>query len=91
MLKALLLTLSAALVYGSSVEITSPSPNDVWETGSTVQIKWKVNDSKTNPLRIQYASGPAQALKIDGLIAHNVSASAGQYSWKVPSDVKPKS
>lgn len=50
----------------------------------------KVTDNATNPLRIQYASGAAQALKIDGLIAHNVSASVGQYSWKIPKDVKPK-
>ncbi|KAI8891365.1 hypothetical protein K501DRAFT_166458 [Backusella circina FSU 941] len=94
MLKAtsLILSLTAALqlVLASSVTITSPSPNDVWEAGSTVQIKWKVNEANSKPLRIQYASGPSKALKINGLIADKVNASAGHYNWKVPKGLKAK-
>lgn len=39
---AILLTLTAALelVLASSVSITAPESKDIWETGSTVQIKW---------------------------------------------------
>jgi hypothetical protein len=36
------LSLSAALelVWASSVTLTAPEANVVWEAGSTVQIKW---------------------------------------------------
>ncbi|KAI8636642.1 hypothetical protein BD408DRAFT_355255 [Parasitella parasitica] len=86
------LTLSAALelVLASSVTITTPEPNDVWEAGSTVQIKWKVNGDSTGPIRLQYASGPSKSLSIDGLIADHVNATLGKYSWKIPTSIKGK-
>jgi hypothetical protein len=49
-----------------------------------------VNEANSKPLRIQYASGPSKALKINGLIADKVNASAGHYNWKVPKDLKNK-
>ncbi|KAL0141638.1 hypothetical protein V8B55DRAFT_1490880 [Mucor lusitanicus] len=86
------LSLSAALqlVLASSVTITTPEPNAVWEAGSTVQIKWKVNNETTGPIRLQYASGPSKSLKINGLIADHVNASLGKYSWKIPTSIKGK-
>ncbi|KAI8982051.1 hypothetical protein BDF20DRAFT_818033 [Mycotypha africana] len=83
--------LSAVAVWASSVTLTEPEPNQVWETGSTVHIKWKVNDPKAaKKIRLQYASGPSQALVINGLIADRVNGSSGSYSWKIPKDLKPK-
>ncbi|EPB91884.1 hypothetical protein HMPREF1544_01178 [Mucor circinelloides 1006PhL] len=86
------LSLSAALqlVLASSVTITTPEANAVWEAGSTVQIKWKVNNDTTGPIRLQYASGPSKSLKINGLIADHVDASLGKYSWKIPTSIKEK-
>ncbi|ORE18354.1 hypothetical protein BCV71DRAFT_179716 [Rhizopus microsporus] len=86
------LTLTAALdlVLASSVQITSPKANAVYEAGSTVDIKWHVNDKSAGPIRLQYASGKASSLNIDGVIADNVDASLGIYKWKIPKDIKPK-
>ncbi|KAI7892402.1 uncharacterized protein EV154DRAFT_418741 [Mucor mucedo] len=89
---AIFLTLTAALelVLASSVSITSPEAKAIWEAGSTVEIKWDVNEAASGPIRIQYASGPSQELTVNGLIADNVVASRGKYLWKIPTDIKPK-
>lgn len=47
-----------------------------------------VNDEKTGSIRLQYASGKASSLNVDGVIANNVTASLGSYTWKIPSDIK---
>ncbi|KAI8385744.1 hypothetical protein BD560DRAFT_322133 [Blakeslea trispora] len=94
MLKSTLALLSFSailqLIGASSVTITSPKANDVLKPGSEVKIEWSVNESSTQTIRIQYASGPSKELSIDGVIAENVSASLGHYVWKVPSNLKPK-
>ncbi|KAI9357378.1 hypothetical protein BD770DRAFT_388591 [Pilaira anomala] len=89
---AILLTLTAALelVLASSVSITAPESKDIWEIGSTVQIKWDVNEAINGSISLLYASGPPQALTVNGLIAENVNAALGTYTWKVPSSIKPK-
>ncbi|KAG1054584.1 hypothetical protein G6F43_003414 [Rhizopus delemar] len=84
------LSIALELVLGSSVELVSPKPNDVLKAGSTVHIKWHVNDASTGPIRLQFASGKSSALSIDGIIADNVDASLGSYKWKIPSDLKAK-
>jgi hypothetical protein len=50
----------------------------------------EVNDNLSGPIRIQYASGPSKSLAINGLIADNVNATLGKYSWKIPSTIKAK-
>ncbi len=55
-----------------------------------IEIIRDVNDKSVGPIRLQYASGPSQALAINGLIADNVTASIGSYKWKIPSDIKSK-
>lgn len=50
----------------------------------------KVNNETSGPIRLQYASGPSKALKINGVIADDVDASLGKYSWKIPNSLKPK-
>ncbi|CAO3698671.1 unnamed protein product [Rhizopus stolonifer] len=84
------LSLSVALqvVLGSSVKLTNPKSNAVLKAGSTVNIKWHVNDKKAGPIRLQYASGKASSLNVDGVIADNVTASLGSYTWTIPSDIK---
>ncbi|KAG0946982.1 hypothetical protein G6F57_001543 [Rhizopus arrhizus] len=86
------LSLSTALelVLGSSVKLTYPKSNSVLEAGSTVNIKWRVNNENTGLIRLQYASGKATSLAIDGIIADNVNASLGTYAWKIPKDIKAK-
>ncbi|CAO3676579.1 unnamed protein product [Rhizopus stolonifer] len=49
-----------------------------------------VNDASVGPLRLQFASGKAASLNINGIIAENVDASLGSYAWKIPSDMKAK-
>ncbi|KAI8050694.1 hypothetical protein BDF21DRAFT_432404 [Thamnidium elegans] len=89
---AIFLTLTAALelVFASSVSITTPEPKDTWEIGSTVQIKWDVNEVTNSSIRLLYASGPPQSLTVNGLIADNVDPSLGTYSWTIPSSIKAK-
>lgn len=53
-------------------------------------INRKVESTATGPIRIQYASGPSQSLTINGLIADNIDASLGKYTWTVPKDIKQK-
>ncbi|ORE08542.1 hypothetical protein BCV72DRAFT_203384 [Rhizopus microsporus var. microsporus] len=84
------LTAALDLVLASSVQITSPKVNAVYEAGSTVDIKWHVNDKSAGPIRLQYASGKASSLNVDGVIADNVDASLGTYKWTIPKDIKPK-
>lgn len=49
-----------------------------------------VNDKSAGPIRLQYASGKASSLNVDGVIADNVDASLGTYKWTIPKDIKPK-
>ncbi|KAI8137400.1 hypothetical protein BJV82DRAFT_525356 [Fennellomyces sp. T-0311] len=94
MLKAFIFTfLSFALfqlAQAASVIITSPQPNDVLKVGETVEIKWKLADgASVDKVMIALASGPAQALLIDEVLAPSVSAAEGSYKWKVPKTMKP--
>ncbi|KAI9249650.1 hypothetical protein BY458DRAFT_445221 [Sporodiniella umbellata] len=86
----LFLSLSVALetVLGSSVKLTYPKPNAVLKAGSTINIKWQVKEANAGPIRLQYASGKATSLNVDGVIANNVSASVGSYAWTIPHDIK---
>lgn len=49
-----------------------------------------MNDASVGPIRLQFASGKATSLNINGIIAENVDASLGSYAWKIPSDMKAK-
>ncbi|KAI9490626.1 hypothetical protein BDB00DRAFT_768477 [Zychaea mexicana] len=96
MLKALIVTfLSFALfqlAQAASVNIRSPRPNAVYEAGETVEIKWKLADgASVDKVMIALASGPAQALLIDEVIAPSVDAKNGTYKWKIPKNIKPNS
>ncbi|KAL1936252.1 hypothetical protein VTP01DRAFT_386 [Rhizomucor pusillus] len=78
------------LALAASITIESPKPNAVLTAGKTFEIKWK---TPSNPgfetVNIALASGPAQALLIDRVIATNVAAANGTYKWKVPKTLKP--
>ncbi|KAI7881414.1 hypothetical protein K492DRAFT_129013 [Lichtheimia hyalospora FSU 10163] len=81
------------LTQAVSVTITSPKPNDVLKAGETVEIKWFVtiaDNAQLNNVSIALASGPAQALVIDQIIAASADAKKGTYKWTIPQSVKPK-
>ncbi|KAI8377778.1 uncharacterized protein BYT42DRAFT_571661 [Radiomyces spectabilis] len=78
------------LALAGTVSIQQPKPNNVWQVGQTVTIKWKLDKSAHYAnVSIALASGPAQALVIDRVIAANVNASCGHYNWTIPKSVKP--
>ncbi|CDS08407.1 hypothetical protein LRAMOSA09770 [Lichtheimia ramosa] len=79
------------LTQAVSVTITSPKPNDVLKAGETVEIKWTIADNaQLDNVSIALASGPAQALVIDQIIAASADAKKGSYKWTIPQSVKPK-
>ncbi|CAO3643389.1 unnamed protein product [Cunninghamella blakesleeana] len=94
----LLFTLAIVqLAVGSSIEILHPKPKTVWQTGQVVKFQWKSADSHSNStnviksqtscnkkVSIALAAGPAQSLLIERVIASNVNACKGSYSWKIP-------
>ncbi|GAB5587206.1 hypothetical protein Unana1_02106 [Umbelopsis nana] len=91
MLKTTLLSLATIVsaVLAGSVKITSPKPGNVWEIGKEVEITWDKTASGSEPVSILLASGPAQALSIDLVVANKIPVAQGHYKWTVPSTVKP--
>ncbi|KAI8583048.1 hypothetical protein K450DRAFT_223961 [Umbelopsis ramanniana AG] len=91
MLKASILSLATIVsaVLAGSVKITSPKPGNVWEIGKEVDIYWNKTASGSEPVSILLASGPAQALNIDLIVANKIPVTEGHYKWTVPSNVKP--
>ncbi|KAI8086307.1 uncharacterized protein BX664DRAFT_335489 [Halteromyces radiatus] len=95
------LLLSLALVQlaiASTVTILNPKPKDVWHPGQIVEFKWnattpshnehsKLKSSSHGMLSIALATGPAQSLTIDRVIASNVNITKGSYKWKVPKTI----
>ncbi|ORX54986.1 hypothetical protein DM01DRAFT_1335280 [Hesseltinella vesiculosa] len=93
-----LLSLSIVqLALASTITISSPKANDVWTPGHVVEFAWSLAgdhhhksghlnlaNSKPGKLSIAIASGPAQSLVIDRVIASNVNATKGSYKWRVP-------
>ncbi|CAO3676684.1 unnamed protein product [Umbelopsis ramanniana] len=90
MLKATILSLATIVstVLAGSVKITSPKPGNVWEIGQEVDIYWNKTASGSEPVSILLASGPAQALNIDLIVANKIPVSQGHYKWTVPTNVK---
>ncbi|KAI9276494.1 hypothetical protein BC943DRAFT_284974 [Umbelopsis sp. AD052] len=91
MLKATILSLATIVsaVLAGSVKITSPKPGNVWEIGQEVDIYWNKTASGSEPVSILLASGPAQALNIDLIVANKIPVKEGHYKWTVPTNVKP--
>ncbi|KAL0091181.1 hypothetical protein J3Q64DRAFT_1693386 [Phycomyces blakesleeanus] len=90
-LKTSILTLAISIQFAlaASVSILSPKANAHWHIGETVEIKWKLSDpSATGNLSLALASGPADALVINQVIASSVPVKAGQYNWTIPQKVK---
>ncbi|KAI9012097.1 hypothetical protein CLU79DRAFT_798383 [Phycomyces nitens] len=86
----LILAVSIQLVLASSISILSPKANAHWHIGETVEIKWKLSDhsSAQGNLSLALASGPADALLINQVIASSVPIKTGHYKWTIPQKVK---
>ncbi|KAI8063491.1 hypothetical protein BC940DRAFT_307334 [Gongronella butleri] len=102
-LKAIaLLSLTIAQLAAAAVTITSPKAKDTWQVGEVVEFKWQepsvhksgvsksFADSEPGKLSIAIASGPAQSLVIDRVIASNVNATKGSYKWRIPKNFNTK-
>jgi photosystem II stability/assembly factor-like uncharacterized protein len=63
----------------AAVSILSPNGGEIWQAGTTHAITWSVSIVST--VNLLYRSVPGNNWR---LIAQNVSASAGNYSWSVP-------
>lgn len=48
------------------------------------------DNAQLDNVSIALASGPAQALVIDQIIAASADAKKGTYKWTIPQSVKPK-
>ncbi|CAO3597484.1 unnamed protein product [Absidia cylindrospora] len=98
----LLLSLAVVqMALASTVTIVSPKAKDVRHAGQVVEFKW-TGEASTNTtgkgqskqkvnhngkLSIALATGPAQSLVIDCVIASNVNLTKGSYKWKIPKNI----
>ncbi|ORX62788.1 hypothetical protein DM01DRAFT_1330919, partial [Hesseltinella vesiculosa] len=86
-LVALSLTVSAALAQQAGIlSVTSPLQGTVYTAGQTALISW-INPTVDTISQIVLASGSATALQPVAVIATNVSAADGSFSWAVPANI----
>ncbi|ORZ25639.1 hypothetical protein BCR42DRAFT_314905 [Absidia repens] len=84
----LLLSLAVVqMALASTVTIVSPKAKDVWHAGQVVEFKCKQKVNHDGKLSIALATGPAQSLVIDRVIASNVNLTKGSYKWKIPKNI----
>jgi hypothetical protein len=77
---ALLALFTASLVFSADLQVISPNGGETWLRGRTQTITWRAQGVPGNVRLILLKQG--QRL---GIIAENVPASAGSYSWTVGS------
>ncbi len=69
-----------SFTIGSPIAITSPNGGEVWVAGTSQDITWNYTGGCSSSIRISLYKGGAY----NCLIASNVSAAAGSYSWAIP-------
>ncbi|MFN0156707.1 MAG: YCF48-related protein [Bacteroidota bacterium] len=62
-----------------AVNLVSPNGGEIWQYGTTQQIRWTT--SNVTNVRIEYRSAPGQPWQS---IASSTPASHGSYAWSVP-------
>ncbi|MBI2417018.1 MAG: fibronectin type III domain-containing protein, partial [Ignavibacteriales bacterium] len=68
-------------IPSASLQITSPNGGELWRAGTNQIITWSSTNIST--IKIYYSSNAGATWQ---LIANNVQAAAGRYSWATPSD-----
>lgn len=68
------------------ITLISPNGREVWEIGKTYDIRWKSNE--VDRVYIEYTYH-ASGIEKTALIASDIPASSGKYSWTIPSSLKP--
>jgi len=68
-----------------SLTLTSPNGGETWKTEEIYDITWKSTGVDKINISLQTFANQGEPSTALGYIATNVSASAGKYSWKIPS------
>ncbi|KAI8064586.1 hypothetical protein BC940DRAFT_305455 [Gongronella butleri] len=82
---AALVTLASAQTTAPIISISSPLSGTVYKAGQQAIITWN-SPTVQQISQIVLAQGPSTALQPLKVIATNVDANAGQYSWTIPAD-----
>ncbi|KAL1928079.1 hypothetical protein VTP01DRAFT_2995 [Rhizomucor pusillus] len=72
------------------LSVTAPLTGTVYTAGQDAIITW-INPTVQTISQIVLAQGSATALQPVSVIATNVDASKGSYTWKIPADTAPGS
>ncbi|ORZ25422.1 hypothetical protein BCR42DRAFT_7488 [Absidia repens] len=83
-----LVALFNCLVYAQQpiVSITAPLQNASFTAGGKLVVSW-INPQVDSISQIQLSHGSPQALQPITVIANNVDAKSGSYSWDIPSNL----
>ncbi len=74
-------------VISPSISLTTPNGGEIWESGLTQTIKWKLTGSEVvSTIDLVYSTDSGKNWKtIEG--GTNLSVTTTSFSWKIPSDV----
>ncbi|KAL0086463.1 hypothetical protein J3Q64DRAFT_1740093 [Phycomyces blakesleeanus] len=82
---AILALAVAAVSADNIVSVTSPLTGTVYTAGKSAIISW-VNPTVDQISQIVFSQGLSTALQPVSVIATNVDASSGTYTWEIPAD-----
>lgn len=66
---------------GSTIQITAPNGGEVWNAGTTQQIKWELNSANIDSLKIEYSTDSGDSWEI---ISNAFASTDSLYEWVVP-------
>jgi len=87
---------SAALIVASASAISTSSGNPkvvspgnmTYTAGSEVKVRWDPEGVRTGFVNIDLVNSNDQVLQFPMMIAHAVKTETGEYTWKVPGELK---
>jgi len=79
---------TASTTATSSITVLSPDGGEKWEAGKTYDIKWTEDGTVDKVVIYLYDFGGSVGTDI---LAYDIDAAGGQYSWMIPSDINPGS
>ncbi|KAI9314912.1 Ser-Thr-rich glycosyl-phosphatidyl-inositol-anchored membrane family-domain-containing protein [Dichotomocladium elegans] len=72
------------------VSVTSPVKGTVFTAGEDAVISWNPDTATVDTIdQIQLASGDPNNLDLLDVIANDIDAADGSYTWTVPEDIEP--
>ncbi|MCX6722523.1 MAG: peptidoglycan-binding protein, partial [Candidatus Staskawiczbacteria bacterium] len=81
-----------SIVPGStqpSITVTSPNGGEQWQIGGTHLINWSSSSVESVNIYLENWGNSGAGGPLTWLIAQNVSAVNGNYSWTIPSSIAP--